>query len=253
VRSRIILIVLSGTAVLLGGFALWVMVPPASPPKAAPVVATPAPAPASPAPKPRPTPPERPAPATPAPVTPPPPRVDTAPATGTLHITSDVPGTSVFIDRKYLGDAPVTATGLEPGTHKLNMAAAGYDGVSEEIEVEVGTHDLSRSFKAIRLDARVDVVHSHAFGSCSGTLSATPQGIRYDTTNTNDAFTAALTDLETFEIDGATKYLKLKIRKGKSYEFRAGAGDATALFTFQRDVEKARQKLLAGGGKEARW
>ena len=67
------------------------------------------------------------------------------------------------------------------------------------------------------------------------------------------ACTAALTDLETFEIDGATKYLKLKIRKGKSYEFRAGAGDATALFTFQRDVEKARQKLLAGGGKEARW
>jgi hypothetical protein len=250
VQGRVIIIA-AGVAVLLGGIALVVMVQPPAPPKAAPAIATsaPEPRPAAPAPTPRSAAPERPVPAAPKPVTPAPPPVEAAPATGTLRITSDVADTSVFIDRVYQGDAPVTATGIRPGTHKLNMAAAGYDGVAEEIEVEAGTHDLAISFKTIRLEAKVEVAHQHAFGSCTGTLSATPQGIRYDTTNKNDGFAVALTDIETFDMDVVTKHLKMKIRKGKFYEFTAGEGDANRLFTFQRDVEKVRQKLLAGGGR----
>src|SRR5262249_36836178 len=64
--------------------------------------------------------------------------VAAAPTTGTLHITSDVPDTSVFIDRQFLGTAPVTVRDLTPGSHHLNMSAAGYDGVFEDITVEAG-------------------------------------------------------------------------------------------------------------------
>ena len=168
-----------------------------------------------------------------------------APTTGTLRIDSDVPDTSVFIDRNYLGTAPVTATDLTPGTHHLNMSATGYDGISEDISVEAGTHDLSIKFKEIKLDTNVAVVHKHAFGSCSGTLRATPQGLQYDTTNRDDAFSVPLTELETFDVDYLNKNLRVKIRRGKTYNFTDPDGNADRLFVFQRDVEKVRQRLLA--------
>lgn len=159
-----------------------------------------------------------------------------------------MPDTSVFIDRNYLGTAPVTATGLTPGTHHLNMSATGYDGISQDITVEAGAHDVSIKFKEIRLDAKVAVVHKHAFGSCAGTLVATPQGLRYETSNSDDAFRAALTDLETFEVDYLNKNLRVKIRRGKTFNFTDPDGNADRLFAFHRDVDKARQRLLAGGG-----
>ena len=94
--------------------------------------------------------------------------------------------------------------------------------------------------------AKADVVHKHGIGSCRGTLVATPQGLRYDTTNKGDAFTSALTNLETFEVDYLEKNLKVKIKGGKQYNFTDPNGNADTLFVFQRDVEKARQRLLKG-------
>ncbi|HUL72220.1 MAG TPA: PEGA domain-containing protein [Vicinamibacterales bacterium] len=158
-----------------------------------------------------------------------------------------MPDTSVFIDRTYLGTAPVTATGLTPGLHHLNMSATGYEGVSEDIQVEPGSHDLSIAFKAITLDAKIAVVHKHAFGSCAGTLRATPQGLQYETPNADDAFVVPLTDLETFEVDYLNKNLRVKVRRGKTYNFTDPEGNADRLFIFQRDVEKVRQRLLAAG------
>ena len=169
-----------------------------------------------------------------------------APTTGTLVITSDVPDTSVFIDRKYLGTAPVTAKDLTPGTHHLNMSATGYDGISEQIEVAVGTHEIAKSFKTVRLDATLEVVHKHSFGSCKGTLRATPSGVVYDTTNKDDKFSVALTDLETFEVDYVAKTMTLKIKKGKSFKFTDPENNPDRLFVFHRDVDKVRKKV--GGG-----
>jgi hypothetical protein len=214
------------------------------------VTHTPAPAPAGPSPTPVATPSPRfkaaPAPkaaAPPAQPTPGPPAA--APIAGTLHITSDVAETSVFIDRKYLGTAPVTAEDLTPGTHHLNMSATGFDGVSEDITVEAGSHDLPIKFKEIKLDAKAAVVHKHAFGSCAGTLRATPQGLQYDTTNADDAFNVPLTELETFEVDYLNKNLRVKVRRGKTYNFTDPDGNADRLFVFQRDVEKVRQRLIS--------
>lgn len=171
------------------------------------------------------------------------PAPEAAPTTGTLHITSDVPDTSVFIDRQFLGTAPVTAKDLTPGTHHLNMSATGYDGVFQDITVEVGEHDLAMSLKDVKLDEKIAVVHKHATGSCRGTLIATPQQIRYETTDKNDSFAVPLTDLETFEADYIAKNLKLKIRKGKTYNFADAEDNVERLYTFQKTVDKVRQKL----------
>jgi len=168
---------------------------------------------------------------------------------GTLLIESDVPDTSVFIDRVFLGTAPVTATNLTPGSHRLNMSAAGYEGIAETIEVAAGTHTLSIKFKEVKLDASIAVVHKHAMGSCAGTLKASPAELRYETPNKGDAFSVALTDLEAFEVDYLAKNLRVKIRRGKTFNFTDPDGNADRLFVFHRDVEKVRQRLLAGAGR----
>lgn len=176
----------------------------------------------------------------PAPVVAP---VESAPTTGTLKITADVPEASVFIDRKFVGMAPVTAGDIAPGSHHLNVSAKGYDAVSEEIEVTPGSRDIAVRLKDVRLSAMLKVKHKHGMGSCEGTLKATPQGITFETSNKDDAFTVALTDLDTFEIDYIGKNLKLKVKKGRTYNFTDPDGNADKLFVFHRDVDKVRQRL----------
>jgi hypothetical protein len=83
-------------------------------------------------------------------------------------------------------------------------------------------------------------------GSCKGQLIASPQGLRYDTSNTGDAFTAAFADIDTFEIDYLAKNLKLKLKSGKTYNFTDPDGNADRLFTFQKEVEKARARIKKG-------
>lgn len=186
-----------------------------------------------PAPKPAPSPAEAPAP------------VET-PAGGLLRIDSDVAGAQVFIDREYVGATPVTASNVKPGPHRLNVSAQGYEGVADTIEVSPGSRDIVIKLKEVRLDAKIDVVHKHRFGSCQGRLIATPQGLRYETTNKDDAFSSALLDLGTFQVDYLEKNLRVTPRSGKRYDFTDPGGNADRLFVFHRDVEKARERLKKG-------
>jgi hypothetical protein len=80
-------------------------------------------------------------------------------------------------------------------------------------------------------------------GSCRGRLVATPKGLRYETTNKGDAFSAPLTALEVFEVDYLKKNLRIKPKGGKTYNFTDPEDNADRLFVFHRDVDKARQKL----------
>jgi hypothetical protein len=171
---------------------------------------------------------------------------EVAPTVGTLRIETDVPGAQVFLDRVFIGTAPVTAENVKPGTHMLNVSAEGFDGVARSIEVEPGSRDLSIRFREVSLDARVAVVHKHRMGSCTGTLSATPAGLRYDTEDKDDPFTAAFADIEAFQVDYTDKNLRVKLRKGKQYNFTDPEGNADRLFVFHRDVDKARQRLARG-------
>ncbi len=172
--------------------------------------------------------------------------VEAAPTAGTLRIDSDVPGALVFIDREYIGATPVTAPNVKPGAHRLNVSAQGYEGIAETIEVAPGPRDIVVRLKDVRLDAAIDVVHKHRIGSCKGRLIATPRGLRYETANRDDAFSAALLDLGTFQVDYLEKHLRVSPRNGKRYDFTDPDGNADRLFVFHRDVEKARERLKKG-------
>ena len=178
----------------------------------------------------------------------PPPAVieEAAPEAGTLRIQSDVPGAQVFIDRQFVGATPVTAENVKPGTHQLNISAEGFDSVVQTIEVAPGERDIAIKFREVRLDLRADVIHKHGMGSCRGRLVATAQGLRYETSDKNDAFTASLTALETFQVDYLEKNLRVKLPKGRQFNFTDPEGNADRLFVFHRDVEKARERLRKG-------
>ena len=234
-----------------GGIGIFLISRPKPEPAPAPVSAAPAPTvapPSAPAPAPVDTPrPTRRA-AAPAPVAAPPPPTEAPPPADlvTLHIDSDVPGAQVFIDRQFVGAAPVTTSEVKPGTHQINVSAPGYDGYAQSIDVSPGPRDIMVRFKEVRLDMKAEVIHKHGIGSCRGTLVATAQGLRYDTTNKGDAFTVPLANLEVFQIDYLEKNLKVKVKAGKQYNFTDPEGNADHLFVFQRDVDKARQRLLKG-------
>ena len=212
--------------------------PPEPPP-----AASPSPAPAAPSAAPRPRA-ERPA-NTPE-AAPAAPVAETAPDTGTLRIETDVPNAQVFLDRQFVGTAPVTASDLKPGTHQLNVSAEGFEGIARSIDVEAGARDVMIRFKEVKLDARIAVVHKHRVGSCKGELVATPQGLQYTTDDKDDRFTVAFADLEQFAVDYQEKNLKVKVRKGKQFNFTDPDGNADKLFVFHRDVDKARQRLASG-------
>ena len=170
------------------------------------------------------------------------------PAGPTLVVESDVPGASVFVDRKYVGTTPLRTTEVSPGSHQLNASATGEDGIAQSIDVaQTGDTAVTLKFHEVRLNASVSVVHKHAMGSCEGRLLAIPSGITYETANRKDAFSFPLKDLEVFEIDYLKKELKVKQRGGKTWNFTDKSDNADKLFVFQRDVAKARDKMGAQG------
>ena len=151
----------------------------------------------------------------------------------------------MFIDREFIGRAPVTKSNITPGPHRLNVDAEGFDGVLETIEVSPGAREIMIRLREVRLDAAIDVVHRHRIGSCAGRLVATAEGIRYETADREDAFAATLSELSTFEVDYANKNLRVEVR-GKRFNFSDPAGNAEKLFVFHRDVSKARERLARG-------
>jgi hypothetical protein len=256
VSRSIVFIVAAGVALaivaafFLAGRSTSPVAAPESPAAVAVVSPAPsAPAPANPMPEPA-----RPAPrraAAPAPAAAPddaaaPAPAAAAPMTGVLTIQSDVPGAQVFIDRKFIGSAPVTIEDLQPGSHQLNVSADGFDGIARTIDVEPGPRDITVRFREVRLDAALPVVHRHRLGSCTGRLIASVNGIRYETANKDDAFSVALADLETFEVNYQERNLRIKVRKGRDYNFTDPEKDADRLFVFHRDVERARGLLAKG-------
>jgi hypothetical protein len=169
-----------------------------------------------------------------------------APVRNALTIHSDVPGAQVFIDRRFVGNAPVTVDDLEPGQHRLNLSADGFDGISRTIDVEPGEREMTVRFREVRLNAALPIVHKHRLGSCTGRLVADADGIRYETSNQEDGFRAALSDIEAFEVNYLEKNLRIKLRKGREYNFTDPGKDADRLFVFHRDVERARGLLAKG-------
>lgn len=182
------------------------------------------------------------APRAPAPAPPPP-----KPVTATLVVSSDVPGASVFVDRKFVGTTPLRLADLPPGSKQLKFTAEGFDGIDRTVELEPGDNPVNVRFREVRLNERIAVEHKHGVGSCEGTLVATVDGLAYQTSNANDAFRLSFDQIETFEVNYLDKNLRVKQRGGKTWNFTdKGAENADRLFVFHRDVQAAREKLAKG-------
>lgn len=195
---------------------------------------------------------ERPAPSTSAPrPAPRPPRAsDTGPAPAaapaattapSLRVESDVPGAMVFLNRKYLGTTPLVSRDVTPGSHQLNVQVEGRDPVVQTIDVAAsGETRVGVEIAAVRLDARVAVVHKHGAGSCEGSLLASPAGLRYQTSHDKDGFTLTFAQVETFSVDYLEKRLRVKQRGGRTWNFTTKDDNADPLLVFHREVEAAR-------------
>ncbi len=170
------------------------------------------------------------------------PRVPEAAPAGALTIESDVPGASVFVDRRYAGEAPVTLHDVAPGPHRVNVSAEGYEGYAESVEVTGERQTVAARLKDVELDLRLAVVHRHAIGSCRGTLSATPTRLRYEAKTAADAFDVPLGGVASLKVDYLGKTLRVALAGGRSYTFAEPSGNADALLVFQQKVEKARSR-----------
>jgi len=211
---------------------------PAPAPAPAPKKAEPAPAPVAEAPRKAAPKKAAPAPAEPA--------APAAPTLASLTLETDVPGAAVFLNRAFVGNTPLSLERLEPGATQVQLTANGYDSVQKTIELVPGPNSFSLRIKEVSLNTRTAVVHKHGMGSCEGTLVATLDGLRYETTNKGDAFTLPYAQVETFVVDYLQKNLRVKQRGGRTWNFTDKAENADTLFVFHRDVEAARKKLAAG-------
>ena len=158
-----------------------------------------------------------------------------------LTVRTDVAGAQVFLDRKFLGEAPVTVRDVEPGRHRINVSAEGYEGYAEDLEITAGAREVVVSFKEVSLHESLAVKHKHGMGSCRGQLAATPEGLRYETQHDKDGFTVPFSALEPLEVDYLKKNLRVKLRGGRKYNFTAESADD--LLVFQNAVEAARERL----------
>jgi len=190
----------------------------------------------------------RPRSAAPAPAPTPEPAAPAAPAADAamIEFSADVPDAQVFVDRVFIGKAPITTTDVKPGSHRLNVSATGFEGLAQTIDVKPGMQQIAVKLREVRLDASLEVIHKHRMGNCKGRLIATARGLRYDTIDKDDAFTTPLLDLGTFEVGYLEKNLRIKLKNGKQLNFTDPEGNADRLFVFHRDVDKARERLKKG-------
>ncbi len=174
-----------------------------------------------------------------------PPPITAPPKAPLLRVESDVPGASVFVDRRFVGKAPVDVSDVTPGPHRVHVSAEGFEMQAEEIEIGEAPVVVSARFKDIRLAEAIDVIHKHGIGSCRGRLSATPSGLRFEASAAKDSWSAPLQDLERFEVDYLKNTLRLSLRGGRSYTFTTDAKSADPLLVFQQKVDKARKRISA--------
>jgi hypothetical protein len=170
--------------------------------------------------------------ATPPPVAPPP-----------LRVEADVPEASVFVDRHFLGKAPLDVRDIAPGSRRVQVAAEGYETQTHDVEIGDSPVLVSARFKEVRLDESLAVIHKHGIGSCRGRLHATVAAFAFEATDEKDSFSVPLPRLERFEVDYLKKNLRVSLSGGRTYNFTVDAENADPLLVFQRTVEAARKRL----------
>jgi hypothetical protein len=159
-----------------------------------------------------------------------------------LRVESDVPGASVFVDRRYLGTTPLETRDVGPGEHQITVSAEGHDMYADTFAMTSESRDIMVRFKEVRLDEAVPVVHKHRIGSCSGRLVATLAGLRYESSDRKDGFSVPFSGISEFRVDYLQKNLRVKLKSGRTYNFTEPSGNADALYVFHQKVEAATKK-----------
>lgn len=237
---RFVWIVAALGMLALGAATFWLMRPRPPAPRPTPAVtrvpSRPAP-PASAAPS---AVPERRAPARRA--TPPRPQPEAPAAPPALRIEADVPDASVFLDRRFLGKAPVDVRDVAPGNHRVNVSADGYEMQAEDVVIGEQPVVVSARFKEVRLDESLEVVHKHGFGSCRGRLRATTAGIAFKAADGKDSFEAPRGSVQ-LSVDYLKKNLRVAVSGGRTYNFTVDAPNADPLLVFQQKASAAWARL----------
>lgn len=106
---------------------------------------------ATPVPAPPPEPPPEPEPEPPPPPT---------PTVGSLVVSSTVPGAKVFVNDEEVGNAPFSASSLEPGSYRIRVEKEGYQPFERQIRVSAGERarlraDLAKLTALLRIDSDV--------------------------------------------------------------------------------------------------
>jgi tetratricopeptide (TPR) repeat protein len=91
----------------------------------------------------------------------------TAPATGTVTVTSDPPGAAIVVDGESSGATAPTELTLGPGEHSIALALSGYELATESVTVTAGgTHTVSATLTAMPEPEPMD--EDAAFGGSEG-------------------------------------------------------------------------------------
>jgi len=160
-----------------------------------------------------------------------------------LRVEADVADASVFVDRRFVGKAPIDVRDVTPGNHRVHVSAEGFEMQAEDVVVGDVPVSVSARFREVRLDEEVSVVHRHGLGSCRGTLRATPSGITFAATSGKDSFDAPRASLRPLEVDYVKKNLRVSTTAGRTWNFTSDAPNADALLVFQQRTAKAFARL----------
>ena len=150
---------------------------------------------------------------------------------------------SVFVDRRFVGKAPVEISDVSPGPHRVNVSAEGFPMHAEEVEIGSEPRTITVRFNEVRLDESLAVVHKHGVGSCPGVLRASPEGLRFEAASGKDSFRAPFAEVARLEVDYLKKTLRVSLSGGRSYNFTVEGQSADPLLVFQQKVEAARKRL----------
>lgn len=156
---------------------------------------------------------------------------------GSIVVEADVPGAMVFLDRNFKGNTPLTIEELRPGDYRLTVSAEGREVQNRTVTVERRLVEVRFELveEGATLAVEIELVHKHRFGSCSGVLHAGPDGFDYRTDH-QDAFRLPFGRVEEFELDYVRNNLRLKVLRGRTYNFESPSEDRDALFVFHKAV-----------------
>lgn len=166
---------------------------------------------------------------------------------GALVVEADVPGAMVFLDRNFKGNTPLTIGDLRPGDYRLTVSAEGHEVQNRSVTVARRPVEVRFDLVAevATLAVQIELVHKHRFGSCAGVLHAGPGGFDYRTDH-QDAFQLPFARVEEFELDYVDNNLRLKVLRGRTYNFESPSEDRDALFVFHQAVTEYRDGPAGG-------